>query len=84
MADRTAGVCGAGHGLAVAALPILADKELRVLSVDRQQALAALRTLLVRHIVMAERAVPGLDLRHQAFRVIADIRHKFSALQFPF
>ena len=65
-----AGIAQPGNGLPVAAFPVLAYQEARVLSVDRQHPLAASWTLGIGQIIMAEGTVRCLDLLDKFLGVI--------------
>lgn len=79
MADRASRIRRAGNRLAVAALSILADEQFCVLSIHRKQPFSAVRALLVRQVVVAERSLFRLDLIDQFHRVAADLLHKHIA-----
>ena len=84
MAVGTAGIGQAGYGFPVTAVSVLAYKELRVLSVDRQQTLSALRTLFIGQIFMPESSLLPADFIDQRFRIGADLLHEILAFQPPF
>ena len=79
MADRASRIRRAGNRLAVAALSVLADEQFCVLSIHRKQPFSAVRALLVRQVVVAERSLFRLDLIDQFHRVAADLLHKHIA-----
>ena len=62
MAFRTARIGGPGYCLSVSAFPVLAHQHFGILSVDCQKMFAAVRALLVCHIVMAEGSLSAFDL----------------------
>ena len=76
VAVRAAGVGGPGKGLPVAALPVLADQKLTVLSVDCQKKFAAARAFLAGNVLVAEGTVGGLDLRDQLLGITPDAGKK--------
>lgn len=76
VAVRAAGVGGPGKGLPVAALPVLADQKLTVLSVDCQKKFAAARAFLAGNVLVAEGTVGGLDLRDQLLSITPDAGKK--------
>lgn len=76
---RASRIRRAGNRLAVAALSVLADEQFCVLSIHRKQPFSAVRALLVRQVVVAERSLFRLDLIDQFHRVAADLLHKHIA-----
>ena len=62
MAFRTTGISSAGNRFTVTALTVLAYQHFAVFAIDSQKFFAALRTYFICKIVVAERALPVLDL----------------------
>ena len=76
MADRASRIRRAGNRLAVAALSVLADEHLCILSIDCQQPFSAVRAFLVCQVIVAECSLFRFDLLNQFHRVAPDLFHK--------
>ena len=76
MAFRTTGIGSAGNRFTVATLPVLAYQHFAVFAIDSQKFFAALRTYFICKIVVAERALPGLDLIYNFTGIVTDLVKK--------
>lgn len=77
MAFRTARIGGPGYCLSVSAFPVLAHQHFGILSVDCQKMFAAVRALLVCHIVMAEGSLSAFDLIYDLTGIFTDPCEEF-------
>ena len=76
MTHRTPCVGETGNPLFISTLSVLADEHLTLFAIDSQQPLAALGTVLVSQVVVAEGALAAFDLFRKLCCVGTDLLHK--------
>src|SRR5699024_1388219 len=76
MADRTSGIGCPRNRLTISALPILADKQFTVLSIDCQHPFSAPRTFPVCQIVMPEGRFACTDVLHHIVGILLNLFHE--------